>query len=119
MNEIYAFVQGVDMWSLGVFAYMMMCGYAPFRGDTREEVSVYAQISLRAPKLSPADLKYLFDSTLVFTDHSSLEKLVLLPQNINCVFCSIARADHCAGFSSNYVWKIYQIEPMESSRTTG
>lgn len=36
-EEKTGYDRGVDMWSLGVVAYILMCGYAPFFRKTREE----------------------------------------------------------------------------------
>lgn len=52
----------VDMWAVGVVAYMLLCGYAPFRPDTDDKVRVHF-----APELGTCLLVRVRDITAVFS----------------------------------------------------
>lgn len=63
---------GADTWAVGVVAYIMLCGYPPFYGDT--DIQLFRSIRREAPTFDPSD----------WSDQSSFSKdfvLKLLEKN--------------------------------------
>lgn len=58
------FPRTCDMWSIGVIAYLLLCGYPPFGGSStselKEQIQVWVVQSLCAVCIDFSDKKGLF-----------------------------------------------------------
>ena len=63
-----------DMWSIGVIAYLLLCGYPPFGGSSTAELKEQIQVMTLAPRsvrMDQGDVGRLFFLSLVFVSNET------------------------------------------------
>ena len=85
-------VQSCDIWSLGVIAYILLCGYPPFYPSTGNHLSDGMKTKIRAGQyqFNPSDWNYVSHDAI-----SMIQQMLIVDptQRIN-----IQQISHCSWF---------------------